>query len=54
MTLKTYIIKDSISPYDWEEIVKELKFAKHAIMKLGYPNGTDAEQCLIIYALYYS
>ena len=52
MKLKRYIVSDTINPYEMNIINKELIDAENVVMKLGYPNGTAAEQCLLIYALY--
>ena len=51
MILKRYVIRDVCCEDDFVLATQELKDADQVVMKLGYPHGKDAEECLIIYAL---
>lgn len=52
MDLRQYIIEDIHIRDDFQRATKELYRSDQVVMKLGYPNGSDSKECLIIYALY--
>lgn len=52
MILRRYIVRDICYEDDFRRALKELPSASQAVMKFGYPKGEDAEEYLIIYALY--
>lgn len=49
--LRRYVIEDTIEPCRMDKIQNELRRAKQVIMKTGFPNGKDADECLIIYVI---
>jgi hypothetical protein len=52
MELRRYVIRDTISPFEENELNYRLRGTRQAIMKRGYPNGKDADECIVIYALF--
>lgn len=54
--IKEYIITDTHIRYDktddFKKLKEEIQSAIDIKMKLGYPFGKDAEQCLIVYVIF--
>ncbi len=52
MILRKYVIKDIYYDDAFKHAIEELRGANQVVMKLGYPDGKDTDECLVIYALY--
>lgn len=55
LEIKVFSVPITDCPADggrtWRKINEAIRWADQVIITTGYPNGSDADECLIIYAL---